>query len=265
MRVAVIQMSCISGNKKENLKKAERLITEACEKGAELIVLPELFNTGYCCDEDWNNAEEPNGELYEFLKCFTTKYHISIMAGFIEKSNIPGLVYNSVMFIDDDKEPQVYRKIYLWGPEKNRFIPGENLSVWHTDRVKTAAQICYEVGFPENARVLTFDGAEILCYCSAFGKARQYAWDLATRARALENGCYVIASNHSATEGEIHFCGHSRIVDPQGNIIAEATCDDEVVTADIDLSKIYSQRNEIPYLRDIRTSCLGEQYIRAEK
>ena len=265
MRVAVIQMSCVSGDKEANLKKAEGLITKACENGAELIALPELFNTGYCCEEDWDNAEEQNGETYEFLKSFTAKYHIGIMAGFIEKSNIPGLVYNSVMFIDNDKDSQVYRKIYLWGPEKNRFISGKNLHVWNTERVKTAAQICYEVGFPENARILTFNGAEILCYCSAFGAARMYAWDLATRARALENGCYVLASNHSAAEGELQFCGHSRIVDPQGNIIAEATRDDEVVMADIDLNEIYSQRDEIPYLRDIRTSYVGEQYGKAEK
>ena len=155
--------------------------------------------------------------------------------------------------------------MYFWGAEKNRFIRGEELSVWKNDGINTAAQICYEVGFSENARMLTFGGAEIICYSAAFGRARGYAWDLATRARALENGCFVLASNHSSDEDGREFCGLSRSVNTPGEVIAEATKDNEVVMADIDINDIYKQRDEIPYLRDIRTSYLGKEYSNIEK
>lgn len=187
------------------------------------------------------------------------------MAGFIERSNVPGLVYNSVMYVHKNEKAKIYRKMYLWGAEKNRFIRGEELSVWKNDGINTAAQICYEVGFSENARMLTFGGAEIICYSAAFGRERGYAWDLATRARALENGCFVLASNHSSDEDGLEFCGMSRIVNTKGEVIAEATKDNEVVMADIDINDIYKQRDEIPYLRDIRTSYLGKEYSNIEK
>lgn len=265
MKVAVIQMTCTIGDKNANFEKAAPMIEEACQNGAKLIVLPELFNTGYCCRDDWALAETGNDKTYEFLKYYTVKYDTSIMAGFIKRSNVPGLVYNSVMYVHKNEKAKIYRKMYLWGAEKNRFIRGEELSVWKNDGINTAAQICYEVGFSENARMLTFGGAEIICYSAAFGRARGYAWDLATRARALENGCFVLASNHSSDEEGLEFCGMSRIVNTKGEVIAEATKDNEVVMADIDINDIYKQRDEIPYLRDIRTSYLGKEYSNIEK
>ena len=125
MKVAVIQMTCTIGDKNANFEKAAPMIEEACQNGAKLIVLPELFNTGYCCRDDWALAETGNDKTYEFLKYYTVKYDTSIMAGFIERSNVPGLVYNSVMYVHKNEKAKIYRKMYLWGAEKNIFIRGE--------------------------------------------------------------------------------------------------------------------------------------------
>ena len=124
MKVAVIQMTCTIGDKNANFEKAAPMIEEACQNGAKLIVLPELFNSGYCCKDDWALAETGNDKTYEFLKYYTVKYDTSIMAGFIERSNVPGLVYNSVMYVHKNEKAKIYRKMYLWGAEKNRFIRG---------------------------------------------------------------------------------------------------------------------------------------------
>lgn len=98
-------------------------------------------------------------------------------------------------------------------------------------------------------------GANILVYPSAFGSARIYAWDITTKARALENACYVIAANRTGIEkGETAFGGHSRIVDPTGKVIVEATENDEVIVAEIDLALVQEQRKRIPYLKDLNTS-----------
>lgn len=266
MIVAVAQMKCITYDKEANFKIAAALIEQAVEKKAELIVLPELFNTGYCCTErDWELAEEPEGETEAFLRKYAEKYHCTILGGFVEKSGIKGLVYNSLLTVAPGKKAEVYRKIYLWGAEKNRFIKGKKLKLCKMPKATLAPQICYEVGFSENSRMLALSGADLLIYSSAFGKARYYAWDIATRARALETGCYVLASNHSDIEGDISFCGHSRIVDPLGQIVCEVTEDNGLAVADIDLEKIYGQRNDLPYLRDIDLEMVKNGYAAIEK
>ena len=107
MKVAVIQMTCTIGDKNANFEKAAPMIEEACQNGAKLIVLPELFNTGYCCKDDWALAETGNDKTYEFLKYYTVKYDTSIMAGFIERSNVPGLVYNSVMYVHKNEKAKI--------------------------------------------------------------------------------------------------------------------------------------------------------------
>ncbi|SSS89070.1 amidohydrolase [Acinetobacter baumannii] len=108
------------------------------------------------------------------------------------------------------------------------------------------------MGFPEGARILALKGADLIIYPSAFGEERYYAWDIATKARALENGCYVIAANRTGIEkGETIFGGHSRILDPKGNILAEATKENEVIVTEIDMNKVSEQRKTIPYLRDL--------------
>ncbi|MCK9906111.1 carbon-nitrogen hydrolase family protein, partial [Frankia sp. Cpl3] len=128
---------------------------------------------------------------------------------------------------------------------------GEDYPVFDLGFARLGMQICYEVGFPEGARILTLKGADIVVFPSAFGQARLYAWDLATRSRALENGLYVIAANRTGTEkGETTFGGTSRIVDPQGTVIAQAVQEDEAIISEIDLSLVTEQRRTIPYLRD---------------
>lgn len=261
MKVAVAQMKCKTYDKQKNFEIATKLIEEAVEKGAKIVVLPELFNTGYCSTEkDWELAEKSGEETEKFLQGLAEKYNCSIFGGFVEKSNVQGLVYNSLMMVSPKEETKIYRKMYLWGAEKNRFIAGNKLSVWRTNGMTVAPQICYEVGFSENAKISALNGAECLIYSSAFGVARYYTWDIATRARALETGCYVIASNHSDVEGDIEFCAHSRIVDPQGTVLCECEEENSVVVADIDLDFVYEQRNALPYLRDIQTKMISEEY-----
>lgn len=266
MKVAVIQMNCVTGKKEINFQIAGELIEKACEQGAKLIILPELFNTGYACNVlDWELAENEGEETDIFLRKYADEYSCSIIGGFVERAKISGLVYNSLMMVQTGKKTQVYRKNYLWGSEKNRFIKGTKLEIWQTEQNKIAPQICYEVGFSENAKIAALKGADILIYSSAFGKPRLHIWDIATKARAIETGCFVLASNHSDVEGDIAFCGHSRIVDPEGTVLSEAVEDNEMIIADIDLEHPYRQRDQLPYLRDLNIACIVDGYRSIEK
>jgi len=153
----------------------------------------------------------------------------------------------------------------LWGTENQRFAkgPADYATTFDIGFCKVGLQICYEIGFPEPARIMTLNGADIMIYTAAFGQARLYAWDLASRARALENGCYVIAANRSGVErNETVFAGSSRIVGPQGNILSLAADneDNQVIVAEIDLAKVDEQRSAIPYLQDLRRSEIAAYY-----
>ena len=266
MKVAAAQMKCVTYDKKANFEIARNLIEKAVKKNVKLIVLPELFNTGYCCTKrDWELAEEQEGETETFLRELSDRYSCAIIGGFVERSNVKGLVYNSLMYVALGQVVQTYRKMYLWGAEKNRFIAGDSLTDWDMNGISIAPQICYESGFSENAKIAALNGAELLIYSSAFGSARYYAWDINSKARAVETGCYVIASNHAGTEGDIEFCAGSRIIDPSGNIIAQAEGENDLAIADIDPDIVYAQRDALPYLRDIRTKWIADHYAVIEK
>ncbi|EXX87046.1 N-carbomoyl-D-amino acid amidohydrolase [Paenibacillus darwinianus] len=262
LTVAAVQMNCVLGDVEANLRKAERLLEIAAGRGARLAVLPELFNTGYRVEErDVELAEPIPGPTTEWMRRQASKHGMKLVAAILEKGAPAGLVYDTAVLVEPAGVIGSYRKTHLWNQENTRFTRGEQFPVYETDGIQVGLQICYEIGFPEGARILTFHGADIIVYPSAFGKARLYAWDIATRSRALENGTFVIASNRTGLEkGETEFGGTSRIVDPAGTILAEAEQEDDVITAELDLGLIAEQRRAIPYLRDFNRSLISKEY-----
>ncbi|HWL27110.1 MAG TPA: carbon-nitrogen hydrolase family protein [Ureibacillus sp.] len=252
-KVAAIQMNCVLGNKEKNLNKAYSLITEAASNEAKLIVLPELFSTGYRVEEnDLELSEKLSGDTIDWMENVAKELDIILVSCITEESIVDGVLYDTALIVDKSGLQSSYRKIYLWDQENVRFTKGQNYQICSIENLNIGLQICYEVGFPEGARILTLQGANLLIYPSAFGNARLYAWDIATRARALENGCFVIAANRIGTEkNETTFGGHSRIIDPTGKILSEALDDEQIIIAELDLSLVRKQRRTIPYLRDL--------------
>ncbi|MFC3343913.1 carbon-nitrogen hydrolase family protein [Paenibacillus abyssi] len=259
---AAIQMNCELGRVEANLQKAERLIGTAASRGAQLAVLPELFNTGYRVEKkDGELSESIPGPTAQWMAQQAQKHNMHLVAAILEKGVSAGLVYDTAVVAGPNGILGTYRKTHLWDKENIRFTKGDQFPVIKTGVYNLGMQICYEVGFPEGARILTFKGADIIVYPSAFGKARLYAWDIATRSRALENGAFVIAANRTGVEkGETEFGGHSRIVDPTGTVLAEAAEEDDVIIAELNLSLIHEQRRTIPYLRDFNRSLISSEY-----
>lgn len=273
LKVAVIQMCAKPYALSENLKLALNLANQACEKGANLIILPELFDSGYCVSDrdaefgiDFSAIKQDEkaqkSATFRALSDFARSSGVHIVACSIEKTSKQ--LYDTAYIISPQgKISGKHRKIYLWGDEKSRFKSGKNYEVFTLDfgdfSTNVGLQICYEVGFGVGANILALQGAEILIYPSAFGKARAYNWDLLSRARALENGCFVCACNHSGAESNsalkqrLEFAGDSRIISPKGKIMAQATKLNEVIIAEIDLDEVKSQRKKIPYLKDFDT------------
>lgn len=252
LKVAAIQMDCMLADKKANFNKAEKFIADAAEQGAKLIVLPELFSTGYRVEEqDYELAESLTGPTLQWLQQQAALYDIFLAAAIIELGEDNSL-YDTAVLVGSEGLLGSQRKMHLWGAEGQRFARGEQIDVIQLPFAKVGLLICYEIGFPEMARIQTQKGADILIYTSAFGRARVYAWDVASRSRALENGVFVIACNRCGKDKDTDFGGLSRIVAPDTRVLAEAGADgDAVVCAALELSECSRMRETIPYLRDL--------------
>lgn len=261
--VAAVQMNCVPGDRDANLEKAYTFIFQAIQKGAKLIVLPELFNTGYRVEEnDEKFAETIPGYTTDWMERICKENNIYLAGAILQRGSSSEVVYDTAVLVGPEGFVGSYQKIHLWDRENTRFSKGHNFPVFDTEIGKIGLQICYEVGFPEGSRIMALKGADIILYPSAFGKARYYAWDTATKARALENGCFVIASNRTGTEkDETVFGGKSRIVDPLGTVLVEASDGEQVILAQVDLNKIAVQRKTIPYLRDLNKQLFYKEMI----
>lgn len=262
---AAIQMSCESGQTEQNLGKAARLIQEAADRGCQWAVLPELFNTGYhVSEQDYLLSEPvPGGPTTQWMTDQAKKHGILLTGCIIERGTPDGVLFDTNVTVGPDGLLAKYRKIHLWGDECLRFSRGREFPTFKWKDLTVGMQICYEVGFPESARMLVLRGANVLVYSAAFGKAREYAWNINTRARALENGCYLIASGMAGSEGgKPEFLGCSRIVAPDGTVLAQAEETDEVITAEIDTDLVVEQRRQLPYLRDINIPLFSAEWGR---
>lgn len=272
VKVAATQMSC-SNNIDENISKAEQFIRDAADKGAQIILLQELFETPYFCQKEksdyyvYSSTVEDNKAINHFKK-IAKELKVVLPISFYEKKNYAR--YNSIAIIDADGEVLgTYRKSHIPdGPgyeEKFYFNPGDTgFKVWNTRYGKIGVGICWDQWYPEAARCMTLMGAEILFYPTAIGSEPQDGsidskdhWQTCMLGHAASNLIPVIASNRVGIEADedskITFYGSSFIAGPQGNKIVEADRTEEtVLVAEFDLDQLENQRIEWGIFRDRR-------------
>lgn len=275
--VAATQMSCTS-DIKENIVKAERLVRDAAAQGAQVILLQELFESPYFCQvEDpqyFKLAREmENQEMIRHFQEIARELEVVLPVSFFEKKN--NARYNSVAVLDADGELLgVYRKSHIPdGPgyeEKFYFNPGDTgFKVWNTRYAKIGVGICWDQWFPEAARCMVLQGAELLFYPTAIGSEPQEAhidskehWQICMRGHAAANLVPVIASNRVGVEvisgSTINFYGSSFIANQQGAKVREADRSSEtVLVAEFDLEEVEMQRAGWGIFRDRRPALYG--------
>jgi len=247
-------------------------IEEAGQKGVQILGLQEIFNGPYFCpsqDARWYDAAEPvPGPTVERLAPIAKKYEMVMVIPVYEKL-MRGVYYNTAAVVDaDGTYLGKYRKQHIpqvagfW--EKFFFKPGDGgYPVFQTRYAKVGVYICYDRHFPEGARCLGLNGAEIVFNPSAtVAGLSQYLWKLEQPAHAVANGYFVAASNRVGTEGPWNigkFYGTSYFVNPRGQFVAEASEDgDELVIADLDLGMIDEVRNTWQFYRDRRPEAYPE-------
>lgn len=256
-KVAVAQIHT-DEDKASNLAKMEKMIDRASESGAKLICFSEMINIQSPNLKPYEMSESIGGETISFLSGLAAKYNIWICCGSIFES-IPGKqkAYNTSVLLSDEGEIKaVYRKRHTFDitlpdgratNESDTIEPGDEIVSVDTVLGHIGLAICYDLRFPEQFREMTGKGMQVLLLPASFvAQTGKYHWEPLLRARAIENGCYVLASNQYGSVGKHDAYGHSMIINPWGEILAQADEDEELLFAEIDIDNVDTVRRQIP-------------------
>jgi len=259
INIAVAQINCKVGHKKHNMGLMKKHAKQAKQKGADLLVFPELSLTGYLTrDLAYNLAEKIPGPSVDSLEQVAEKETLHIVFGMLEHSDkARGVIYNTAVLLGPKGFVGKYRKLQLPThsvfEEKRYFRPGYQLPVFETDIGRLGLTICYDMFFPEISRLLRLKGAQLIICISASPAVRRKFFEVFTAARAMENTVFLAYANLVGIEDGLQFWGGSRIVAPSGHIIAQAKYDEEdLVTGEVDYSDLKRIETFVPTLRDLR-------------
>jgi predicted amidohydrolase len=250
MKVACIQMAVVEGDKAATIEKACEGIRRC--RGADLIVLPEIWNIGFMSFDRYHaEAEHPGGPTLTAMTAMARKVKACLHAGsWVEAED--GLFFNTSYLISPEGAVLArYRKIHLFGynsRETQLLTPGREVVVVETPLGTIGMATCFDLRFPELFRRMVEAGAEIFLVCSAWPYPRLEHWRLLTRARAVENQCYLIAANSAGLNQGVQFVGHSMVVDPWGTVLAGAGDGETTVKSEIDRAEVGSAREQFPGL-----------------
>jgi len=252
MNIALLQFASRDRGKAENIAHAEHLLDTA--RGADLIVLPELWNIGfYSFDWYYAESETSTGPTLAMIARKARELNAHILSGSIVE-NDGGNYYNTNFLIAPDGALLgKYRKIHLFSyksEEKKLLTPGTHPVTIKTSDCTYGLSTCYDLRFPELYRAELAQGTEVFLISAAWGYERLAQWTIFNRARALENQAFVIAAGCAGVSRGHKLAGTSMIVDPNGTIVAQGGESEEIVTADIDLTLVQKARREFPTTAD---------------
>lgn len=276
-RIALVQQSS-SPDAELALRRAGDAVRSAADRGADLVCLPELFRTRYFPQtqdsQNFDLAEPVPGPTTEYLQKLAADLRVVVIAPVFER-RAAGVYHNTACVIDADGSLcGHYRKMHIPDDplfyEKFYFAPGDTgFRSFDTAAGRVAVLICWDQWFPEAARLVALDGAEILLYPTAIGWLRDEeerereiqrdAWVTVQRAHAIANGLFVAAVNRVGREGDLVFWGSSFACDPYGEILAQSPSDaEDLLVVDCALPRIEQKRRDWPFLRDRRVDAYAD-------
>jgi len=256
MRIALYQGTPRPLDVPGNLERLQQQAQLAAADGARLLVCPEMFLTGYNIGLGavQRLAEASDGPSAMAVVEIAQAHRIAIAYGYPERAG-DGAIYNSAQLIDSHGRSLCnYRKTHLFGElDRSMFSPGtDHFPVVELDGWKLGLLICYDIEFPENARRLALDGAELILVPTANMLPYDFTCQVTVRSRAQENQCYLVYANYCGAEDEIQYCGQSSIIGPDGSVLAMAGREECRLAADLDRECVVQGRKAFPYLTDLR-------------
>ncbi len=261
MKVALVQWDIAWEKKQKNFDAVERLIAGAAEREPDLVVLPEMFATGFTMRSE-DHVESPAGETHRFLNEMSRKYRIYVIGGLIERG-IEKPRNTVIAFNPEGDLLGKYQKIHPFSfqGESKYYEPGDRVAIFEMGGFKTAIFICYDLRFPEVFRHAVYQGASLFVVPANWPASRSHHWQTLLVARAIENQAYVIGANRiGKAHEELAYPGQSMVISPWGKVVAEAPDREGVTFATIDYAEVEKVRKEYPFLSDVRRDLYARLY-----
>lgn len=244
------------------MNKAHAMLAEAALNGAQIAVLPEMFSCPYSREYFRKFASHGHEETCAALSSWAKELDMIIVGGTVPET-VGARMYNTCYVYDrEGRQIARHRKMHLFDvdlpgmrfKESNTFTPGEEITVFDTEYGKMGCAVCFDVRFPELFRAMANRGAEIIFLPAQFNcKTGPKHWELSNRARAVDNQVFFVGAAAAKYEGFSYECwGHSMLVDPFGDILAEAGQGEEIIYADIDPARVAEVRAQLPTSQHLR-------------
>ena len=245
------------GNKERNLRQISEQASKARKRNVDLLIFPELHLTGYTMrDEVSHLAESIPGPSTGKVEATAREHGVHIVFGMPEESEVKGVIHNSAVFVGPKGLVGRYRKIHLPThsvfEERRYYRPGQEASVFKTDIGTIGLSICYDLYFPELTRLQALQGAELVVCISASPGLRRRFFEGFCLSRAMENAVYLAYVNRVGIEEGLQFWGGSRVIAPNGSVLAQCKYDlEEFQICKVDLSEVSRARAFIPTIKDL--------------
>lgn len=254
MKIACVQMDIAFAEPKNNFAAVEKHLVNCANAGVDVVVFPEMWNTGYALDR-LDELADVNGEKTKSLLSFLAKrYALNIVAGSVSTKKESGF-YNT-MYVANRKGEIIaeYDKAHLFKlmDEHLYMKEGQRKNTFELDGITCGGVICYDLRFPEWIRSHVLDGAKIMFIPAQWPKKRIDHWRTLLQARAIENQCYIVAVNRVGEDPNNSFNGHSMVIAPWGELLLSDQSTENVFYAELDLNEVDRVRKEIPIFQDRR-------------
>ncbi|XJZ28732.1 carbon-nitrogen family hydrolase [Bacillota bacterium Lsc_1132] len=252
LRVACLQIDIAFGDPEANFKIVKKQFEALDAQNLDVLVLPELWTTGYDLTRLDEIADRDGTATLNFLSELAKTYDVHVVGGSVAKQTDQGITNTMFMIDRQGKLLGEYSKLHLFQlMDEHLYLQhGEKTGLFQLEGTAAAGVICYDIRFPEWIRTHTAKGAEILFVVAEWPLPRLSHWRSLLISRAIENQCYVVACNRAGSDPSNVFAGHSLVIDPWGEIVAEAGEDAMVLRADIDLQLVQKVRKQIPIFND---------------
>jgi omega-amidase len=254
MKIGLIQLNIKWESKRENYDNAELYAKKACDEGCDIVVFPEMFNTGFSMNVP-TIAEDADGETAEVLSRMAKQYNVNIIAGYAAKG-FDGKKARNLAVAYNRKGSLIakFTKLhpFSFAKEEQHYIAGDAIVTFSIEGMKSSIFICYDLRFPEVFRSISKDVQTIFVIAN-WPTSRKQHWETLLKARAIENQCFVIGVNRIGTDGKgINYSGGSHIFDPIGNDICSGGENEEFIIGKFDPDEVTNIRSKYPFLKDMR-------------
>ena len=254
INAAAIQFNIKQGDVDANLDYVRAALKRVADQGVQLVLLPEMWSSGFAYKNLNELALRTEGIVEELLE-LSGQLKLVICGSMPEPNG--DKVFNTAYVMDNGRLAGVYRKLHLFSllGEDKAFSGGNQWLLADTSVGKLGVIICYDLRFPELTRRLALEGAQVLCVPAQWPKPRQEHWRTLLRARAIENQLYVVSANACGQVGKLDFFGMSMIINPKGEVLAEAGEDEREIVAELDMQVMDDWRAQIPCFNDRKPEC----------